>query len=67
MVTASARLLMGRTIVRVEISAHRDQIGRLYHDPVFTLDNGAVLTFTTEETNSGAYGVCPNYHPPRKS
>jgi hypothetical protein len=34
------------------------------HDPIFVLDNGARVTFTVQEIDSGdGYGVHPNYHP----
>lgn len=31
------------------------------HSPEIELDNGAILTFTTEETNHGDYGTACTY------
>lgn len=64
--TASARLLVGRTIVGFELRSWRDDDPErtAHHDPVLVLDNGARVSFTVTETYQGAsYGVRPNYHP----
>jgi hypothetical protein len=61
-VTASARLLVGRRIVGFVARAERDQDGRTNHDPTIYLDNGARLEFTAEEIfNGSGYGVFPMY------
>lgn len=71
MVTASARLLVGRTIVAVELRTFEDGEGLqrgTHHRPVFVLDNGARVTFYVTETDSGTeYGVTPQYHPAPRS
>lgn len=63
--TASARLLVGRTIVGFELRTWRDDDPERtpHHDPVLVLDNGARVTFTVTETYNGdSYGIRPNYH-----
>lgn len=72
-VLANARLLVGRTIVAVDLQSYDDEIatgkktGQRIHDPRITLDNGAVITFIVQETDNGAtYGVLPMYHPKDK-
>lgn len=62
---ANARLLLvGRTITDFDLRPSADPNGTC-HDPVITPDNGARVTFTVEETDSGdGYGVRPDYHPP---
>ncbi len=71
MTLATARLLVGRTIVAVDLrpfDGGSPQEIRNCHDPVITLDNGAQLTFSVQETDSGdGYGVRPNYHPKQKA
>ncbi len=69
MTLATKRLLVGRTIVDVDLRAWDDtndsgrKLGKKY-DPVITLDNGARLTFTVQELDSGdGYAVKPDYHP----
>lgn len=73
MANATQRLLKGRTIVAFDArpfdGAH---VGATYtltcHDPVIQLDNGARLTFTVEETESGdTYGVRVVYRPPARN
>jgi hypothetical protein len=67
---ATARLLVGRRIVAFDRRAFTDGSGKqcaTHHDPIFTLDNGARITFSVTETDSGScYGVEPNYHPAPK-
>lgn len=65
MTLATAKLLVGRTIVAVDLRPWKDEAGT-HHNPRFVLDNGAVLLFVVEETDSGdGYGVFPAYHRPR--
>lgn len=71
MTLATARLLVGRTIVAFDarpfddVSERGKKIKTCY-DPIFTLDSGARVTFMVDETNSGdVYGVKPLYHPKR--
>lgn len=69
MTTASARLLVGRRIAAYDARTFdRGRAGErcVAHDPIITLDNGATLTFSTEETETGEYGVRVLYHPPPK-
>lgn len=67
MTLATARLLIGHTIVAFDARPWRDPNG-MHYAPRITLDNGAVLTFSVTETDSGdCYGVSPDYHPRRKS
>lgn len=62
---ATARLLVGRTIVAFDNGRMVDpDDGRVHYQPRLKLDNGARVTFTVTETDSGdMYGVRPNYHP----
>lgn len=59
--SASARHLVGRRIVAVDMRSFKSGEGRgkrVCHDPVVTLDDGSVLSFVVEETDSGdCYGV----------
>ena len=70
MTLATARLLVGRKIVAYDARPFVTGEGstrRICHDPRITLDNGAVLTITVEETEEGAcYGARINYHPKAK-
>lgn len=60
--TASARLLVGRKIVAVDLRPFHDGYST-HHNPVFTLDNGARITFCVSEPQPGAsFGVTPTYH-----
>lgn len=67
-VLATARLLVGRKIVAVNLRPFRDETvdGKLIkvsYEPVFTLDNGARVTFIVDEIDCGdGYGVRPQYH-----
>jgi len=68
---ASAKLLVGRRIVGYEPhpfeSREHPELGsQVAHFPVLTLDNGARLTFATEETEVGEYGTAIIYHAPRR-
>lgn len=59
--------IIGRTIVGVDMrrfSTGRTSYGTVAHDPVITFDNGAVIYFTTEETEIGEYGTAITYVPP---
>jgi hypothetical protein len=66
---ATARLLVGRKIVAVDLQPFDDcdSSGRKIktsYEPRFILDNGARLTFSVDEIDCGdGYGVRPNYHP----
>jgi hypothetical protein len=64
---ASARLLVGRRIVGYDPRPFDDGRGGVAHNPAIVLDNGAQLTFTTEETEVSEYGVSCNYHPRKHS
>lgn len=64
MTTASARLLVGRTIVGFELNPWTDEDGRRHHNPILRLDNGATVQFSVTEA-SGDYGVTPSYFPAR--
>jgi len=63
---ATARLLIGRKIVAFDLRPFDDGRNGTAHSPIFTLDNGATITFTTEETDIGDYGVFPRYFPKAK-
>lgn len=71
MTLATARLLVGRTIVAVDLHPWDDETtaGRKLqtcYAPVFTLDNGAKVWFTVQETDNGStYGIYPTYHSER--
>ncbi len=71
-VLATARLLVGRKIVAVDLRPEDDcsvdgkKLG-VYYQPIFTLDNGARVTFLVQEIDCGAeYGVMPRYHKKEK-
>lgn len=70
MTQATARLLVGRKIVAYDARPFvtgEGALRRTCHDPRITLDNGAVLTLTVEETEEGSgYGTKVNYHPPAR-
>jgi len=60
--TASAHLLVGRTIVGLDLRSWTDPSG-VHHNPRITLDNGAIVYFIVSETDDGSiYGVTPVYH-----
>lgn len=71
-VNASKRLLVGRTITGFDTRKFRaDRHGTVRagtamwaHNPIITLDNGATLTFSVEETEHGDYGVRVFYSKP---
>jgi hypothetical protein len=58
--------IIGRTIVAVDMKPFSDGRGGTVHDPAFTLDNGAKVSFITEETYDRDYGVNILYLPPPK-
>lgn len=60
---ATARLLVGRKIVAVDLQPFDDDRGGIAHNPRITLDNGAVIFFVAEETDVGDYGIWPGYQP----
>lgn len=69
MTRATARLLVGRTIVAYDAKpfnggrrAHRS----VHYDPIITLDNGATVAFSGTETEIGDTGVDVTYYPPVK-
>ena len=76
MTLAIPRLLVGRTIVAVELNARPDGRGGKAYAPVLTLDNGATLTFAVQGTDvhgeldgiayheAGDPGVRPEYRAP---
>lgn len=63
---ATKRRLVGRRIVDVKLNRFNAGGGRGWtYDPVLVLDNGALVTFTTDEIESASdYGITPNYTPP---
>lgn len=73
MTLATARLLVGRTIVAVDLRPYPDGRGGRAYNPVLTLDNGATVTFEVQDTDvhgeldglpfheSGDPGVRPDY------
>lgn len=65
MTLATARLLVGRTIVAFDSGREVDpDDGRVHYAPTITLDNGAVLRFSvTESDQGGFYGITPRYYP----
>lgn len=52
MTLATARLLVGRAIVAVDLRSYPDGRGGKAYNPVFTLDNGATVTFEIVETDA---------------
>lgn len=62
MTLAIPRLLVGRTIVAVDLHRFDDGRGGKAYRPILTLDNGATLSFTVQETELAVYGVRPDYH-----
>jgi hypothetical protein len=70
---ATAKLLVGRTIIAVDLQPFDDcnDAGkkiRTCYAPVLTLDNGARVRFSVDETNNGdVYGIRPDYYPNRGS
>ena len=68
MTLATARLLVGRTIVGVYIAPgiERDN-DRVHYQPTIVLDNGARITFSVTESDQGCfYGITPRYSPKTK-
>lgn len=64
MTSASAKLLVGRRITAYDARRFLRGRGRqVAHDPIIIIDDGAFLSFTVEETDSGEHGVRVNYHP----
>jgi hypothetical protein len=52
------RRMVGRTIVKAEPRAERDEAGMWFHQWRLTLDDGTMLSFVTEETCEGVvYGT----------
>lgn len=49
---AIPRLLVGRTIVAVDLRSFSDGRGGKAYRPIFTLDNGATVTFEVQETDA---------------
>jgi hypothetical protein len=64
----SARELVGRKIVGFRPNPFGS--GRpeapVAHDPVIVLDDDSCLTFTTEETEVGEYGIHITRHQPKR-
>ena len=58
--------VVGRRITQVDMNAFDDGRGGTAHAPVVYLDNGARMTFVTEETETGEYGTDILYYPPPK-
>lgn len=79
MTLAIPRLLVGRTIVAVDLRSYADGRGGKAYCPIFTLDNGATVTFTVQEVDihgkqdglpfheSGDSGVRPEYRAGKRS
>jgi hypothetical protein len=53
----SKRQLVGRRIINFDPGSFNDSRGGVAHDPVITLDDGSVLSFSVEETDTGDYGI----------
>lgn len=53
------RVLRGRRIVKVKVNRFDDgrRMGTWAHDPSIYLDDGSVIRFSVEETETGEYGV----------
>lgn len=62
MTLAIPRLLVGRTIAAVDLRPFTDGRGGKSYRPILTLDNGATIEFTVQETESSEYGVRPDYN-----
>lgn len=62
--TFNPRWIIGRKIVEVDMhpfaTGLHQPMGTTYA-PVFTLDNGARIKFSVDETEVGEYGVRPVY------
>jgi len=61
-VSVQTRLLLGRTIVGVDMRSWVDHAPggrrRTFHDPHLTLDDGSVLRFLVREPDGGSeYGI----------
>ncbi len=54
-----AKDLVGRRVVALTPNPFDDGRGGVSYDPQIELDNGAILTFTVDETDTGDYGVTP--------
>ncbi len=64
MILANNKLLKGRVIQEIRLQRWSDKVrGITAYDPVIVLDNGAMISFSVQETESGEYGIKPNYHP----
>ena len=62
------RRVIGRKIVDVDLRPFQSDPrypAERAHDVIFTLDNGAQISFVVEETEVGEYGICPCYRKPR--
>jgi hypothetical protein len=53
----SKRQLVGRRIIDFDPGTFDDARGGKAHDPVITLNDGSVLSFSVEETDTGNYGI----------
>jgi len=57
-----AALLVGHTIVGLDLHPFPDGRGHTVCDPVLTLSSGARVSFVVCETESGVYGLQLLYH-----
>lgn len=60
----NAKWIVGKTVAKVEMRpflARPDVSREMAHDPRITFTDGSAITFTTEETETGEYGVSIDY------
>jgi len=60
-------LLVGHTIVEVDLRPFPDGRGAIVYDPILTLSSGARVSFSVRETEDGSYGLQLIFHTPESS
>jgi hypothetical protein len=66
MPTARPAWLHGKRIAKVEMRAFDNGRGQLTYDPVLHFNDGSMLYFIVEETESQNYGIRPMYRPKQR-
>ena len=61
------KALVGRKIIDVKLNRFSNGQGGFANDPQLFLDDGTVIAFSTQETESGDYGTALVIVPPKES